>query len=122
MTDEKLEIIIGNLLRLGVLASAILVFISGIVFVVQHHADSVHYGTFQVEQTNLRTVSGILWSAWSLRPAAIIQLGLLLLIATPIARVALALIGFYLEGDHLYVAVSTIVLLILVFSLIHTQT
>jgi uncharacterized membrane protein len=121
MTDEKLELIIGNLLRMGVFASAIIVFAGGIAFVVQDHAGPVHYGTFQVEQSNLRTVPGIIRSAWSLRPGAIIQLGLLLLIATPIARVALAAIGFYLEGDHLYVAVSTIVLSILLFSLIHAN-
>ena len=62
---------------------------------------------------------GIIRSAWSLRADAIIQLGLLLLIATPIARVALAAVGFYLEKDRVYVAVSLIVFSILLFSIIH---
>src|SRR4051812_44885139 len=119
MTDEKLEIIIGNLLRAGVLASGLIVLVAGIVYVGQHNADPINYDTFHLEQSNLRTLSGIFRSAWAFRPDAIIQLGLVLLIATPIVRVAFAAIGFYLEGDRLYVAVSIIVLSILVFSIVH---
>jgi uncharacterized membrane protein len=118
VTDEKLEAIIGNLLRAGVLVSALIVSVGGIVFVAQHHADTVSYGTFHVERSDLRTVTGIFRSAWSLQADAIIQLGLLLLIATPIARVAFAALGFYLEGDRVYVGVSLIVLSILLFSII----
>ena len=55
-----------------------------------------------------------------LQSDAMIQLGLLLLIATPVFRVALAAVGFYLEGDRLYVGVSVIVLTILLLSLIHS--
>jgi uncharacterized membrane protein len=119
MTDEKLQLVIGNLLRTGVLLSAIVVLSAGIVFVTQHHADMANYGTFHVESRDLRTVSGIFRAVWSMRTDAIIQLGLLLLIATPIARVALAALGFYLEGDRIYVGVSLIVLSILLFSIIH---
>jgi uncharacterized membrane protein len=119
LSDEKLELIIGNLLRTGVIVSAIVVLLAGIVFVAQHHDDEVTYSTFRVERPNLRTVSGIFQSAVRRQADAIIQLGLLLLIATPIARVALAAIGFYLEGDRLYVAVSLTVLSILLFSVIH---
>jgi uncharacterized membrane protein len=118
MNDEKLEIIIGNLLRTGVLASALIVLVAGVIYVAQHHADRINYAAFQLERSDLRTVTGILHSAGSLRPDAMIQLGLLLLIATPVARVAFAAIGFFLEGDRLYVAVSAIVLLILLFSLL----
>jgi uncharacterized membrane protein len=42
-----------------------------------------------------------------------------LLIATPVARVALAAVGFYLEGDRLYVVVSLTVLAILAYSIMH---
>ena len=119
MTDEKLEIIIGNLLRGGVIASAIIVLLAGFVFVVQHHVDTVNYSKFHLERSDLRTIGGILQSAGALRPDALIQLGLLLLIATPIARVALAAIGFYLEGDSTYVVVSLIVLSILLVSIFH---
>jgi uncharacterized membrane protein len=48
----------------------------------------------------------------------LIQLGLLLLIATPIFRVALSIVGFAIERDHLYVGFTAVVLVILLYSLL----
>ncbi|MGD0121536.1 MAG: DUF1634 domain-containing protein [Candidatus Limnocylindrales bacterium] len=53
----------------------------------------------------------------SLEPAAIVQLGLLTLLATPVARVAASVVGFTLEGDRLYAAITLAVLLILLTSI-----
>ena len=53
----------------------------------------------------------------SLEPAAIAQLGLLVLLATPVARVAVSVIGFSLEGDLVYAAITLAVLLILLTSI-----
>jgi uncharacterized membrane protein len=118
MTDEKLQVIIGNLLRAGVTLSAIIVSLAGIAYLAQHYDERVTYATFHLERSNLRNVIGIVRSAMRLRADAIIQFGLVILIATPIARVALAVIGFYYERDRLYVAVSLIVLSILLFSVL----
>src|SRR5215475_10117051 len=120
MTDERLEILIGILLRLGVLTAAAVVAISGVLFVVAHHAERPSYSKFQFDADGLSTIAGILRGSINFQPAAMIQLGLLLLIATPILRVALAAVGFYLEGDRLYLGVSLIVLTILLSSLIHS--
>jgi uncharacterized membrane protein len=120
VTDEKLESMIGDILRVGVLSAAIIVSVSGVFYLIQHHADPVPYGTFEIENTDLRTLQGILHSSIRLNTEAMIQLGLVLLIATPVARVALAAIGFYLERDRLYFGVSIIVLSILIFSLTHS--
>jgi uncharacterized membrane protein len=120
MTDERLENLIGNILRFGVLTAAVVVAAGGIFFLVEHHADPVHYRTFRLESVRFRELSDIVRSSFQLDPAAIIQLGLVVLIATPIARVALASIGFYLERDRLYVFVSLVVLSVLVFSLMHS--
>ena len=46
-----------------------------------------------------------------------IQLGLLVLIATPIARVAFSLVAFALQRDRIYVIVTLIVLAVLLYSL-----
>jgi uncharacterized membrane protein len=119
MTDERLNTIIGNLLRAGVLVSAAIVLAAGIFYLIQHHSETPNYSEFHREPTNLRTLSEIFRSALSLRADAIIQLGLVILIATPIARVVLAAIGFYLEGDRLYVVISITVLAILIFSITH---
>jgi uncharacterized membrane protein len=119
LTEERFESAIANLLRLGVLASAALVGVGGLLYLWQHRANTVNYSAFQLEPGNLRTLSGILASATRLRTDAMIQLGLVLLIFTPIARVALAALGFYLQRDHLYVLVSLMVFAILIVSLTH---
>jgi len=50
-------------------------------------------------------------------PEAVIQLGLLILIATPVARVIFSLVGFALERDRVYVAITLVVLAVLVYSI-----
>ena len=62
-------------------------------------------------------MSGIAKLAAQLNSEDIIQFSLLLLIATPVARVLMAAVGFYLERDRMYVVVSLIVLVALLFSL-----
>jgi uncharacterized membrane protein len=119
MDDHRLEIIIGNLLRAGVLLAAAVVFAGGALYLAQHHGQPVNYRTFVAGGPDTRTLAGILRSAMHLHSEGIIQFGLLLLIATPVARVALAVVGFALERDRLYALVSLIVLAILAFSLMH---
>lgn len=119
MDDQRLETIIGNLLRTGVLLAAAVVFAGGAFYLVMHHADRISFRTFVVEGADLRTLAGIVKSAGHLQSEGLIQFGLLLLIATPVARVALAVAGFVLERDRMYAVVSLLVLVILVFSLMH---
>lgn len=119
MDDRRLEILIGNLLRAGVLLAAAVVFAGGVFYLAQFHAAKVNFHTFTEESANLRRVVGIFHSAVALQSRAIIQLGLLLLIATPVARVVFAAIGFYMERDRMYTVVSLIVLAVLIFSLMH---
>jgi uncharacterized membrane protein len=57
-------------------------------------------------------------AALALRGRGIVQLGLLFLIATPVARVAFAAFGFAIERDWLYVGISSFVLLVLLYSLL----
>ncbi len=118
MDDRRLETIIGRLLQTGVLVAAATVFAGGVLYLVQNHSGRVDYRTFAPGSQNLRTVPGIVGSAAHLQSEGLIQFGLLLLIATPVARVAMAIVGFALERDRLYTVVSLIVLLILAFSLI----
>src|SRR5579871_3869602 len=121
MTDRQLQSMIGVVLRTGVLTAALIVAASGAFYLARHHADPPRYARFATESADLRSIGGIIRSAFHLRSEGMIQFGLLLLIATPIARVALAGIGFYFERDYLYVAVSLIVLTILIFSLGHSS-
>jgi len=117
MDDRQLETIIGNLLRAGVLLAATIVLAGAGLYLVQHHSDRVNYRTFVAGPQSIRAVSAIVRSAAHLNSEGLIQLGLLLLIATPVARVVMAVVGFALERDRLYVVVSLIVLAVLLASL-----
>ncbi len=119
MNDRQLEIMVGILLRTGVLLAAGIVTLGGLLYLAQHHGDPVAYQHFVAGGSDTRTLAGIVKSAAHFDSAAIIQFGLLLLIATPVARVVMAMVGFALERDRLYVVVSLIVLVVLVASLVH---
>lgn len=117
ITDEMVEQIIGNLLRIGVLLAAAVVLIGGIIYLNQHGADHPEYHIFHGVPPALCHIHGILQWASNLRGRGIIQLGLLLLIATPVARVFLSLLAFTLQRDRIYMAMTLLVLLILLYSL-----
>jgi len=117
-TEYEVEQFIGNLLRGGVLLAATVVLLGGSLYLVRHGAESPLYGSFRGEPEELRRIPGILADALALRGRGIIQLGLLLLIATPVARVVCAMVAFALQRDWLYVSVTVIVLSVLVYSLL----
>lgn len=117
-TDEQVEQAVGNLLRIGVSIAATVAAAGGIAYLARHGSTPVDYRAFQGAPQDLRSIRGIVGSAISLQSLGVIQLGILLLIATPIARVALSLIGFFRQGDRKYVAITALVLGILLFSLV----
>lgn len=116
-TDERIAHWIGALLRLGVGIAATLVLAGAGLYLARHGLDPASYRVFHGEPTAFRTVAGIVGSALRRGGRGTIQLGLLLLIATPIARVAFAAIGFALQRDRTYLVVSLIVLATLCLSL-----
>jgi uncharacterized membrane protein len=115
--DQDIEQTVGNLLRAGVLLSALVVFCGAIIYLFRHGTVRADYRVFHGEAGELRSVGGIIRNAFGLHGRGIIQLGLLLLIATPVARVAFSIWGFAEEGDRMYVAFTVIVLVILLYSL-----
>jgi uncharacterized membrane protein len=111
-------VIVGNLLRFGVLLAAVVVLIGGILYLVQHGSEAPDYRTFDENRNKeLRTLSGTLKAAWHLKSRGLIQLGLFILIATPVARVAFTIYAFLRERDYTYVAITLIVLAVLLYSL-----
>jgi uncharacterized membrane protein len=115
--DQRIEIIIGALLRTGVVLAAAIVLCGAVVYLARHGSAVPNYSAFHGEPENLKSISGIVQGALSMRDSAIIQLGLLLLIATPVARVLFSAIAFALEHDYMYVFVTLVVLGILLYSL-----
>ena len=116
-TEERLERAMGRLLRVGVLLSGAVVTAGGVLYLLRHGSTSPHYGIFDGEPSDLRRVPGILREAASLRGRGLIQLGLLLLVATPVARVLFSVVAFAVRRDLTYTAVALLVLAILVYCL-----
>ncbi len=116
--DHQIEVVVGYLLRYGVMISATIVFCGACIYLFRHAHQPADYRIFRGEPSDFRTIPGVLQSARHGHGRGWIQLGLLFLIATPIARVAFAVAGFALERDRMYVAFTLIVLLVLLYSLI----
>jgi uncharacterized membrane protein len=118
ITEKRMDEIMGRLLRAGVILSAVFVLAGGAIYLERHQTPVIDYRVFQGEPEELRTVSGIFHEALALRGRGLIQLGLLILIATPIARVAFSVVAFLYQRDWTYVVVTLIVLGLLVYSLL----
>jgi uncharacterized membrane protein len=116
-SDQQIEGIIGDLLLAGVVFSGAIVLIGGIVYLIHQGSTMPHYGVFHGEPSDLRSVGGIVGDALARHGRGIVQLGLLFLIATPVARVAFSIFAFAVQRDWLYVVVTLIVLAVLIFSL-----
>ena len=117
MNDQEVDRIIGALLRYGVTLSAAVVAAGGVWYLIQYGGAQPGYHVFRGEPEYLRHVRGIVSGIPGFHCRRMIQLGLVLLIATPVARVAFSVVAFALERDRVYVAITLIVLLVLAFSL-----
>ncbi|MBZ5585793.1 MAG: DUF1634 domain-containing protein [Acidobacteriia bacterium] len=111
MTDERLEQIVGNLLRAGVVSAAAVVLTGGVWRLAVEGFAQPHYGHFRPDVLGVRSLGGLAL------PDAIILVGLLALIATPLARVVFTLAAFALRRDWMYVAITAIVLIVLLYSI-----
>jgi uncharacterized membrane protein len=116
--DERLERIVSGLLIVGVSLSALVVLAGGIGFLWQHAHERPDYHAFHGVPEQYRSLRGVIGSAGPSDWRGMIQLGLLLLILTPIARVAFSLAGFALEKDRTYVVLTAVVLVILLYGFV----
>ncbi len=115
--DERIDQAMSTVLRTGVVLAAAVVLVGGVLYLAQEGGTVPRYRAFRGEPSELRTVHGIVHDALALRARGIIQLGLLLLIATPVARVVFSLLAFAIQRDVTYVVVTSIVLSTLLYSL-----
>lgn len=117
-SEYQFEQVIGNLLRVGVILSAGIVAVGGAVYLISHGMEPPNYRVFRGEPVEFRVLPDIVESALTLeRRRSLIQLGLLVLIATPILRVAFSGYVFARQGDRTYVFITFLVLAILLYSL-----
>ena len=121
ITDYDIEYVMGTLLITGVAISGALILFGGIYYLTQSGLSKPEFHTFSGEPSGLRSIKQIFEGFIHFDSLSIIQMGLLLLIATPVARVVFAVIAFLLEKDYLYVIISLIVLAILIYSILNVQ-
>ncbi|MFT4221976.1 DUF1634 domain-containing protein [Dysgonomonas sp.] len=123
--ERDMELFIGKLLRCGVMLACGITLFGGIIYLIQNHGGSMeHYKptpdgqTFPGVEHYLRELSTIIPRILDFDGAAIIQLGVCVLIATPVFRVAFSVIGFLIEKDYMYVVITLIVLAIILANML----
>jgi uncharacterized membrane protein len=116
--DQRLEIAMGHMLRIGVTVAALVVLAGGVLYLWQYRGPIPDYAHFHGAAGAYEHVGAIVTGTMRLDSVSLIELGLLLLIATPIGRVLFGVVGFALLKDRLYAVVSAVVLAILVFSFV----
>ncbi|RZL40851.1 MAG: DUF1634 domain-containing protein [Pedobacter sp.] len=115
--DKDVQVILGTLLRVGVIVSTTVVLLGGILFLLTQNNHQVSYAEFKPEQAKFSSVNEILSGLKTFDGLAIIQFGVLLLIFTPIARVVFSIFSFLMEKDYMYVVIGIIVLCVIITSL-----
>lgn len=116
-SEHEMEAIVARMLRLGVLSAAVVVLVGGVLYLAQNPGIVAHYYSFHGEPLRYRHPVAMAHTILHGDARSITMLGLLLLIATPVVRVLLCLVGFLMQRDRLYVVVSSIVLGVLLYSL-----
>lgn len=117
LTDEKVDQFLGNLLRTGVLLSVAVLLLGTGDYLIQHGLEHHNYGVFRGEPATLRSPTAIVADALHFDSRGVIMLGILVLLATPFARVAFSLVTFLWQKDWIYSLVTLIVLGVLTYSI-----
>lgn len=123
--DKQLQKVIGLTLRGGVLTAVTIALIGGLMYLYGHSTEHVTFHTFAGESTAYASPTRIFQQAFrspelgiGRRGLAITQIGIICLLLTPIIRVALSIIGFAMERDRVYVVITSVVLVTLIFSMV----
>jgi uncharacterized membrane protein len=123
---ERGEVLLSQVLRAGVLLSAAIIILGVGMLFVKHSQSSyfskglqglLAYPASAASAPIDASISDVLSGLQSADPDAVISLGLLVLIATPIVRVAASVLLFLLQRDYRYVAITTFVLIVLLLAL-----
>ena len=117
---HKVELVISRLLRVGVLTSLLIV-LAGTVVTFVHHP---HYLSSRRDLVNVtkpgaefpHSLPSVVRGIQHSQGRAIVTLGLLLLVATPVLRVAVSVIAFVYQRDRTFVVITSVVLLLLITS------
>ena len=117
---RRIELLISWLLLGGVVTSMATVLL-GLLLMFVHHPDYLQSAADLQRLTTPgaafpNTLGEVARGVVAGRGQAVVVLGLLLLIATPILRVAVSVVGFALQRDRTYTVISAVVLIVLLIS------
>jgi len=115
--DKDIQVILGTLLRVGVIISMSIVLLGGIIFLIHNKGVITDYKVFKPELAKFSSIAAIFKGLLTFQGDAIVQFGVLMLIFTPVARIVFAVFSFLIEKDYLYVLIGLIILAILAISL-----
>ncbi|ARV57881.1 hypothetical protein BZZ01_03840 [Nostocales cyanobacterium HT-58-2] len=118
VSELQFEQLLSNLLKYGVIIASTVVLIGGILYLLHHGTEPADYQFFQGEPSHFRSPTGVVRAVLSGSRRGIIQLGLLLLVATPIIRVVISLFIFLRQREFTYVVITLTVLTALIYSLV----
>ena len=122
--ERDMELFLGKFLRFGVMFSCAVTLIGGGFYLYQQQGVLPDYRPtpddqpFPGVEECLRSFSSIWQGVLALNGAAIIQLGVIILIATPVLRVAISAIAFWAEKDRMYTVITLIVLAIIIANML----
>ncbi len=111
MTDERMDIVIAGLLRAGVTISAALVLAGGAWYLRTSAGQKPDFRHFHPVVRGFASLGALDWSL------KMIMIGLLALIATPVARVVFSVAAFAAQRDRMYVWITVAVLAVLLYSI-----
>ena len=116
--DKDVEVLLGTLLRYGVILSSIVVLAGGIIYIMRHGHEIPEYRAFAGPNNRWDNLPAIMRGVLLGHGREIIQLGVVLLIATPIARILFSVFAFTVEKDYLYIVITLSVLGVIIFSML----
>jgi uncharacterized membrane protein len=116
--ERQLDVMIGTILRVGVAIAATLVSAGLIMMEVGHTAGRADIGAHTPVLQHLPSLATLLHAAFvNGNPPAMITLGIIALLLTPVVRVAASMFVFLYENDRRFVYFTLTVLLVLIFGL-----
>jgi uncharacterized membrane protein len=113
--DLKMEIAISRMLRAGISVAAVVVLVGWTLYLWQAHGVEPNYRNFHGVPSPADRLTPVFEGIRHLDSRSIIRLGILLLIATPIMRVAYCIYSFAIQKDKVYVLISSVVLTVLLY-------
>ncbi len=117
-SPRAMELAIGYMLRVGVLTACAICLVGGVLYIMCYGGTQADFSTFEGAPPMYRSLSGIWMGLKALEPLAIVQTGVVVLLATPVLRVLFSIFAFLFERDYLYVVITCIVFAIILLNML----